>query len=98
MGVKERLPEDFVAALTRTTRFERIKDRFRFFGSVFALVRNHFSLGRQIRRFYGGWTLPWGSSRPDLEDRHRRTGGLLPRPGAELLTRWDRRWSTTSSP
>jgi pyruvate,water dikinase len=67
MGVKEGLPEHFVAEMTQSTQAERFKDRFRFFGSVFALARNHFSLGRQIRRFYDRLDDALGRERPDLE-------------------------------
>src|SRR5207302_10774316 len=34
MGVKEGLPEHFVAEMSQSTRAERFKDRFRFFGSL----------------------------------------------------------------
>ena len=90
MGVKEGLPEDFVAALTQTTRFERLKDRFRFFGSAFALMRNHFSLGRQIRRFYERLRNALGSTRPDLEDKRAdELAGYYRDLERQLLTRWD---------
>ncbi len=55
MGVKEPLPDELVANLARSTGLERLQDRWHLLGSVLALVRNHFTLGGQIRRFY--WRL-----------------------------------------
>jgi pyruvate,water dikinase len=90
MGVKEGLPESFVAQMTQSTRAERIKDRFRFFGSVFALVRNHFSLGKQIRRFYERLHTALGRSRPDLENsRADELVDYYRDLERQLLTRWD---------
>jgi hypothetical protein len=90
MGVKEGLPEPFVAQMTQTTRAERIKDRGRFFGSLFALVRNHFALGKQIRRFYDRLRSALGRSRPDLENKRPDELVAYYRDlERQLLTRWD---------
>ncbi len=90
MGVKEGLPESFVAGLTTSTRAERLKDRFRFFGSVAAMVRNHFSLGRQVRGFYERLDRALGKGRPDLT-RLRADELVAYYRDLErlLLTRWD---------
>ena len=90
MGVKEGLPASFIAALTQTTRAERLKDRFRFFGSVFALVRNHFALGKQIGNFYERLRNALGRSRPDLENKRPDELVAIYRDlERQLLTRWD---------
>src|SRR5262249_29807307 len=52
MGVKEALPEALVEEMTRSTIGERLKDRVRLLGSMAAMVRHHFTMGKQIRSFY----------------------------------------------
>jgi pyruvate,water dikinase len=90
MGVKEGLPEHFVAEMTQSTRAERFKDRFRFFGSIAALARNHFSLGRQIRRFYDRLNDALGRERPDLEKlRPDELVAYYRDIERKLLTHWD---------
>lgn len=90
MGVKERLPDELVSGMTASTFGERVKDRFRLMGSMFALVRNHFGMSRQIRSFYGRLRSALGAGRPDLEQR--RPDELVAYYRAletQLLTRWD---------
>jgi pyruvate,water dikinase len=90
MGVKEPLPESLVADLSRSTGLERLKDRWHFFGSVRALVWNHFTLGRQIRRFYDRLRDALGLVRPDLEPlRPDELVALYRDLERRLLTRWD---------
>jgi pyruvate,water dikinase len=90
MGVKEPLPEELVAELTSSTWSERLRDRFRFFGSLFAMVRNHFSLGRQIRRFYQRLKNALGTDRPHLEKlRPDELVAYYRDLERQLLTRWD---------
>src|SRR5262249_38712704 len=65
-------------------------DRFRLLGSVFALVRNHFSLGKQIRRFYGRLQGALGKGRPDLgPQRPDELAAYYRDLERQLLTRWD---------
>ena len=66
MGVKERLPDELVSGMTASTWGERLKDRFRLMGSMFALVRQHFGIGKQIRAFYVRLHDALGKGRPDL--------------------------------
>ncbi len=94
MGVKEPLPNELVSELTPATWAERWRDRFRFVGSVFAMVRNHFSMNRQIRRFYErlnvALTIPGAQTRLGLE-QHRPDELVAHYRDLErqLLTRWD---------
>lgn len=94
MGVKEPLPEHLIADLTKSTWRERWRDRLRLFGSVAAMVGNHFRLPRQIEAFYRRLENALGSpaavqrarlerARPDELVAHYRA---LER---QLLTRWD---------
>jgi pyruvate,water dikinase len=90
MGVKEGLPESIVAEMTRATWKDRIKDRFRFLASLTALVRNHFALPGQIRRFYRRLDQALGTTRPDLEQlRPDELAAYYRDLERQLLTRWD---------
>jgi pyruvate,water dikinase len=90
MGVKEGLPEGLVNETAAPTRGERVKDRVRFYGSVLALVRNHFSLGKQIRRFYARLDAALGRKRPDLSGKRADELVSYYRDlERQLLTRWD---------
>lgn len=51
MGVREGLPESVASSLATATRGERIRDRLRFAGTVIGLIRCHYALDRDIRRF-----------------------------------------------
>jgi pyruvate,water dikinase len=90
MGVKEALPEHLVRELTPPTWGSRLKDRFRLLGSVFALVRSHFGMSRQIRSFYGRLRDALGEGKPDLERlRADELVAYYRDLEAQLLTRWD---------
>lgn len=78
MGVKEPLPDDLIAELTGSTWRERWRDRFRFFGSVVAMIRNHFALDRQIRDFYKRLDAALGTNQADRERRGPDTIALDP--------------------
>jgi pyruvate,water dikinase len=90
MGVKEALPEALVEDMTRSTLGERLRDRVHLMGSVAAMVRHHFTMGRQIRRFYERLEAALGRGRPDLSgiraDELVRCYRTLE---SQLLTRWD---------
>jgi pyruvate,water dikinase len=90
MGVKERLPDELVGDMTASTLGERVKDRFRLMGSMFALVRQHFGIGKQIRLFYRRLHDALGTGRPDLEAKRPDELVAYYRDlETQLLTRWD---------
>jgi phosphohistidine swiveling domain-containing protein len=90
MGVKEPLPESLVAELGTAGWMERMRDRFRLAGSVLALVRQHFALPRNIKKFHARLAEALGPSRPDLT-RRRPDEIVAHYRGIEskLLTKWD---------
>lgn len=90
MGVKEGLPEEVLAKLTPAGRWARVRDRLALGRSCAGLVRNHFTLPRQIERFYTRLNQalrpsepPLDAMRPDELATHFRD---LER---QLLLRWD---------
>jgi rifampicin phosphotransferase len=90
MGVKERLPEELVGPVTRPGWRERLRDRFRLLGSMAAMIRNHFSIGRQIRHFYDRLNHALGTGRPDLDRlRPDELAAYYRDLERQLLTRWD---------
>jgi pyruvate,water dikinase len=90
MGVKEALPEAIVEEMTRSTLGERIKDRFHLIGSVVAMIRHHFTMNRQIRRFYERLDSALGRRRPDLARlRPDELVKYYRHLEGQLLTRWD---------
>src|SRR5205823_6665847 len=90
MGVKEALPEALVEEMTRSTLGERVKDRFHLIGSVIAMIRHHFTMNRQIRRFYERLESALGRKRPDLSAmRPDELVKYYRHLESQLLTRWD---------
>jgi rifampicin phosphotransferase len=90
MGVKEKLPEHLVADMTVSTWSSRMKDRVNLLGSMFAMVRNHFGINRQIAAFYRRLHDALGDARPDLEQRRPDELVAYYRDlESKLLTRWD---------
>jgi len=90
MGVKERLPDYLIGEMLPATTGERIKDHFRLAVSMFAMVRNHFGISRQIRRFYGRLRNALGEVRPDLENhRPDELVAYYRNIEVQLLTHWD---------
>jgi pyruvate,water dikinase len=90
MGVKEGLPESLAAELGQAGWSARLADGFRFLLSLGALVRHHFTLPRDIRRFYERLNGALGSTRPDLaplrgDELYAHYRDLE----RQLLTRWD---------
>lgn len=51
MGVRESLPDEIVAGLTRVSKREQLADSLNGVGMVFGLVRNYLTLPDQIKRF-----------------------------------------------
>jgi pyruvate,water dikinase len=90
MGVKEPLPDDVSQELSSVGWWGRLRDRFRLFGSVLAMVRQHFALPKQIRRFYERLDLALGSKRPDFSRmRPDEIVAYYRAVERQLLTRWD---------
>jgi len=52
MGVKERLPDEVLAKLTPAAGWAKVRDGFALAGACAGIVWNHFTLPRQIARFY----------------------------------------------
>lgn len=90
MGVKEGLPEEVLAKLVPAGWRAKLKDAFALAGACLGLLRNHFALRGQIRRFYVRLNQalrpldpPLETLRPDELATHYRD---LER---QLLLRWD---------
>jgi pyruvate,water dikinase len=90
MGVKEGLPEEVLAKLTPAGRWGRVRDAFALGGACIGLLWNHFTLPRQIARFYERLNEalrpcdpPLEEMRPDELVAHERD---LER---QLLLHWD---------
>jgi len=90
MGVKEPLPDDVAEKLASAGWFDRLRDRFRLFGSLFAMARHHFAMPNQIRHFYSRLNTALGPTRPDLSRlRPDEIAGYYRDIERQLLTRWD---------
>jgi len=90
MGVKEPLPEHLVAEMTASTWSQRMADRFNLLSSMFAMLRNHLGMNRQIAAFYVRLHDALGDTRPDLELRRPDELVAYYRDlERKLLTRWD---------
>ncbi len=90
MGVKEPLPDDVADRLAAAGWWDRLRDRARLLGSVFAMARHHFGMPRQIRRFYNRLNDALGPTRPDLSRlRPDEIAAYYRGIERQLLTRWD---------
>lgn len=90
MGVKQGLTESMTAELSRATWKDRLRDSLNFARSLFALVRNHLTMSRQIRRFYARLDQALGKERPGLEQlRADELTANYRDLEKQLLTRWD---------
>ena len=90
MGVKEPMPAEVLAKLTPAGTWAKVRDGFALAGACAGLVRNHFTLPRQIVRFYRRLNdalrpcdPPLEEMRPDELAAHYRDLERL------LLLRWD---------
>ena len=90
MGVKEAMPAEVLAKLTPAGTWAKVRDGFALAGAFAGLVRNHFTLPRQIVRFYTRLNdalrpcdPPLEELRPDELAAHYRDLERL------LLLRWD---------
>lgn len=90
MGVKEPLPDDVLGEQPPVGWWGRTRDRFRLMGSMAAMVRRHFALPRQIRRFYERLDAALGKTRPDYSRmRPDEIAADYRTIERQLLTRWD---------
>ncbi len=90
MGVREGLPDDVAAGLKAATWRARLRDAFRFAGSLGALAANHFRMPKLIRRFYQRLDAALGDKGPDLSQmRPDELVGYYRDLERRLLTRWD---------
>jgi pyruvate,water dikinase len=90
MGVKEPLPDDVATELSSAGWWARMRDRFRLLGSVLAMVCHHFTMPRQIRRFYARLDAALGPTRQDFSrKRPDEIAAYYRDVERQLLTRWD---------
>lgn len=90
MGVKEGLPDSLAAELGQAGWSARLADSFRLLLSMGALVRHHFTLPRDIRRFYERLNKALGPIRPELSPlRGDELYAHYRDLETSLLTRWD---------
>lgn len=90
MGVKEPLPDELLGELGGSTWRERFIDRLQLLGSVGAMIRNNWTIDRQIERFYRRLSEALGEARPDLEAlRPDELVAYYRELERKLLTRWD---------
>jgi pyruvate,water dikinase len=90
MGVKEGLPESIAVELKPTTWRSRLRDRARFLGSVFAIVRQHWGINTTIRRFEQRLLHALGESCPNLARMRLDELSVYYRDlERQLLLRWD---------
>lgn len=90
MGVKEPLPDDVQSELAAVGWWGRLRDRVRLFGSVFAVVRHHFTLPGRVRQFYRRLDDALGKTRPDFSNqRPEEMVAYFRAVEGKLITRWD---------
>jgi pyruvate,water dikinase len=90
MGVKEPLPEEIVRELSPPTLTAKLRDALRLLRTVAGLIRNHFTLFRQIRAFYRRLELVLAPPHPPLDQlRADELVAHFRHLERQLLTRWD---------
>ena len=90
MGVKEGLPGEVLAKLTPAGRWAKVRDGFALAGACLGLVRNHFTLPRQIVRFYERLNGALRPCDPPLEEmRPDELAAHFRDLEGQLLLRWD---------
>lgn len=67
MGVKEGMPPEILAKLSPAGGWAKLRDAAALAGACVGLMRNHFTLPRQIRRFYERLDLALRPTEPPLE-------------------------------
>ena len=90
MGVKEGLPEELIADLSRAQWSERIKDALRLAVTMSGLILNLMLLPRLIRQFYLRLNTALAPPKPPLEQlRPDELVAYYHGLEKQLLTRWD---------
>jgi len=90
MGVRESLPEDLAAELSRATWREKLFDGLRLSRTVVGLVANHLRIDKQVREFYR--RLHGALAPPPVPLEQMRADELAEHYHhleRQLLTRWD---------
>ena len=89
MGVKEGLPPEILAELSKKTT-NRSLDVWHFFRSILSLARSHFRLPRDIRRFQGRLNAALTEPHPPLAQiRADELAAHYRQLENQLLSRWD---------
>jgi pyruvate,water dikinase len=90
MGVKESLPEGALPLAEPAGWRAKLRDGFDLLSSVCGLIGNHFSLPRNIERFYDRLNTALAAPVPALEEmRPDELAAAYRDLEARLLTRWD---------
>ena len=90
MGVKEGMPEEVLAKLKPAGRWVKVRDAFALVRTCLGLVRNHFTLPRQIKRFYQRLNLALTPYEPRVEAlRPDELAAHFRDLERQLLLKWD---------
>ncbi len=90
MGVKEPLPDGALPPAEPADWRARLRDGIDLFSSLCGLIGNHFSLPRNIERFYARLNTALAAPAPSLEEmRPDELAAAYRDLEARLLTRWD---------
>src|SRR5690606_32434576 len=90
MGVREGIPPEVLARLGPASRWARLRDGLALARSGLGMARNHFTLPRQIARFYERLNLALRPCDPPLEElRPDELAAHFRDLERQLLLRWD---------
>ena len=90
MGVKEPLPAEALPTLPPAGFWAKLRDGLNLSGSIAGLLWNHWTMNRQIRRFYERLRVALAEPRPPLaEMRADELAAHYRDLERQLLTRWD---------
>lgn len=90
MGVKEAMPEEVLAKLKPAGRLAKMNDAFALACACLGLLRNHFTLPRQITRFYKRLNTALAPHEPELEVlRPDELAAHFRELERQLLLKWD---------
>jgi rifampicin phosphotransferase len=89
MGVQEELPADVLATLENTCWQDKLRDSGRLVRTIAGLIKNHFTLPQQIKRFYQRLDQALGQNAPLETMRPDELAAYYLDLERQLLTRWD---------